>query len=121
MKYQKGDIVKGKVTGIESYGLFLLLDDGTTGLIHISEITNSFVNDVHEYAQLGDVMEAKVIGIEEGSQKLQLSIKDYTQHKNEKNNHKIIETETGFAKLEESLKKWIEIKIEEIDKNQKKE
>ena len=36
---KKGDSVKGKVTGVENYGIFLLMDDGYTGLIHISEIS----------------------------------------------------------------------------------
>ncbi len=121
MKYKKGDIVKGKVTGIESYGLFLLLDDGTSGLIHISEITDSFVNNVNDYAKLGDTIEAKVIGIEGGSEKLQLSIKDFTHLHNNKEKHRIVETENGFKKIEESMEKWIETKLEEIDKNQKKE
>ena len=45
--YKIGDIVKGKVTGIENYGIFLLMEDGYTGLIHISEISEKFVRNVY--------------------------------------------------------------------------
>ena len=52
-KYRVGDIVKGKVTGIERYGVFVCIDD-VYGLIHISEISNNFVKDINEYAKLDD-------------------------------------------------------------------
>ena len=43
-KYRKGNIVKATVTGIESYGVFVSFDEYYTGLIHISEISNNFVD-----------------------------------------------------------------------------
>ena len=43
--YKKGDMVKGKVTGIEKYGIFVSINDGVTGLIHISEIYDAFVKN----------------------------------------------------------------------------
>jgi len=45
-KYNVGDVVEGKVTGVENYGIFLLINDEITGLIHISELSDSFVRDV---------------------------------------------------------------------------
>lgn len=42
-KFKKGEIIKGTVTGIEKYGIFVNLDNYYTGLIHISEISNFFV------------------------------------------------------------------------------
>ena len=47
--YIVGNIVKGEITGIESYGLFVKLDNDYTGLVHISEITNNFVKDINNY------------------------------------------------------------------------
>ena len=42
--YKIGDIVDGKVTGIEDYGIFVVMDDETIGLIHISEVSHFYVN-----------------------------------------------------------------------------
>ena len=51
-KYKKGKIVKGTVTGIESYGAFVSLDDYYSGLIHISEISHDFVKNTHDYVEI---------------------------------------------------------------------
>ena len=48
-KYELGDVLTGKVTGIQPYGAFVALDDNTQGLVHISEITYGFVKDVSEF------------------------------------------------------------------------
>ena len=50
--YKKGDMVKGKVTGIEKYGIFVSINDGVTGLIHISEISDAFVKNVFDYVEM---------------------------------------------------------------------
>ena len=54
-KYKPGDIVTAKVTGISEYGIFVLLEDNTTGLIHISEISSSFVRNISDYVELNEV------------------------------------------------------------------
>ena len=46
MQYNIGDVVKGKVVGISSYGIFVLIDDKYNGLIHISEISENFVRKI---------------------------------------------------------------------------
>ena len=48
IEYKIGDIVKVRVTGIERYGIFVSVDSLYTGLIHISEISSSFVKDVND-------------------------------------------------------------------------
>ena len=48
-----GDKVKGTVTGIQPYGAFVDLDNGQTGLIHISEIKTGFVDNIFDYLKLG--------------------------------------------------------------------
>lgn len=113
-KYKIGDIVSGKVTGVEDYGIFLLVDDKTTGLIHISEISDSFVRDVSYYAKLGDVIEAEVIEYDEKEDKLKLSIKKTNTVDTKQKKH-IIETSSGFSGLSKQLDNWIEIKEKEID------
>ena len=60
-KYEVGDIVTGCVTGIESYGVFVNLDEYYTGLIHISEISNLFVRYISDYVEIGQQIKCKVI------------------------------------------------------------
>ena len=52
-KYELGDVLTGKVTGIQPYGAFVALDEDTQGLVHISEITYGFVKDVSDFCRLG--------------------------------------------------------------------
>lgn len=121
MKYKVNDIVRGKVTGIESYGIFISLDDNVTGLIHISQISDSFVKNVSDYVEIGEVIPAKIIEIDEKNNKLKLSLKDFHFSENTKKLHPIEETKSGFSELKNSLDKWISLKEEEIRKNQKKQ
>ena len=104
--YNIGDIVEGKVTGVEDYGIFLSLKNGESGLIHISEISHSFVRNVNDYANSGDVLEAKVISIEaNGHYKLSIKeLKDDLKH----HNLSMHETKTGFNTLKERLDEWID-------------
>lgn len=69
-----GEIFEGKVTGITKFGAFVSLPDGGSGLVHISEIANTFVNDVHDYVSEGQTVKVKVIGVNENG-KINLSIK----------------------------------------------
>lgn len=74
MQLQVGMVTEGKVTGITKFGAFVALPDGKSGLVHISEIANTFVNDVHDYVQDGQTVKVKVIGIGDDG-KINLSIK----------------------------------------------
>lgn len=115
-KYKVGDTVDGVVTGIESYGIFLSLDDNVTGLIHISEISNAFVRNVKDYAEINEKLKAKIIGIDDSNKRLKLSIKEFNYKNIDKYRHKIVETKSGFSTLEKQLNVWINDKIEEINK-----
>ena len=55
-KYQKGKIVQGVVTGIETYGAFVAFDEFYSGLIHISEMSHGFVKDIHDFVKVGDII-----------------------------------------------------------------
>ena len=73
MEPQVGSILEGKVTSITKFGAFVALDSGQSGLVHISEIANSFVNDVHDFLQEGQTVKVLVLSTENG--KINLSIK----------------------------------------------
>lgn len=73
MSIEIGSKVQGKVTGITKFGAFVELPGGSTGLVHISEVADSYVTDVNEHLKIGDQIEVKVISEKEG--KIALSIK----------------------------------------------
>ncbi len=73
MSIEVGSKVQGKVTGITNFGAFVEIPGGTTGLVHISEVADSYVKDVHDHLTVGDQIEVKVISEKEG--KTALSIK----------------------------------------------
>lgn len=73
MKPAVGSILEGKVTSIMKFGAFVALEGGRSGLVHISEIANTFVNDVHDFLQEGQEVKVKVLSTENG--KINLSIK----------------------------------------------
>lgn len=73
MEPEVGNILEGKVTTITKFGAFVSLGDGKSGLVHISEIANTFVNDVHDFLQEGQTIKVMVLSTDNG--KINLSIK----------------------------------------------
>ena len=74
MELTVGSIVDGKVTGITKFGAFVSLPDGRSGLVHISEIAYSYVNEVSDFLQLGQEVKVKIISIDPNG-RINLSIK----------------------------------------------
>ena len=118
-KYELGDVLTGKVTGIQPYGAFVALDDDTQGLVHISEITYGFVKDVSEVLSVGQEVEVKVLEIDEAAEKISLSIralqerpaavrkKDAPPRKSLQD--RVDESDAnGFNSLKDKLQDWIE-------------
>ncbi len=68
-----GAIVEGKVKSLTKFGAFVTLPDGSTGMVHISEVAYSYVNDIHDYLKEGDTVKVMVLSMENG--KTNLSIK----------------------------------------------
>jgi small subunit ribosomal protein S1 len=75
-KYTASSILNGRITNIQNYGIFVELEKGIEGLIHISEVswTKKFIN-LHESFAIGDTVEVKVIGVDPGERKISLSVK----------------------------------------------
>ena len=108
-EYKTGDIIEGTVTGIEKYGIFVSLDNNYDGLIHISEISRSFVKNVGDYANIDEVIKARIIGMEDDNH-YKLSIIDLDYREKKKNFSKIEETAGGFENLKNKLDEWIKEK-----------
>ena len=114
-QYKVGKVVKGNITGIENYGIFVNLDNYYSGLIHISEISEGFVKDINDYGKVGDTIYSRIIEVNEDTNQLKLSIKNMDYKKNEHSNKNgIRETGTGFKILEDKLPIWISEKLTKI-------
>jgi len=74
MQLEEGKIVSGKITGITNFGAFVELEGGVTGLVHISEISTSYVKDINDHVKIGDTVEVKVLPADKKG-KIGLSIK----------------------------------------------
>lgn len=75
MEMSQGDIVEGKVTKLTKFGAFVDLGEGKSGLVHISEVADTFVKDINDHLSEGDEVKVKVLKIDEKG-KIALSIKD---------------------------------------------
>lgn len=120
MEIKENDIIKVQVTGIEKYGIFVIEETGYKGLIHISEISESFVKNIKDYIKEDEIIVAKVIGINPENKQLKLSIKDIDYRINKKNKSKIVETKNGFSTLRDNLNPWIQMKKAEINTEKQK-
>ena len=112
--YTVGNIVKGEVTGIEPYGIFIKINDDIDGLIHISEIANKFVSNIKKYVNVGEKIYAKVIDIDLENKRLKLSIKGLN-YKEFYHNRKVNESVRGFSPLQENLERWTRETLEEME------
>lgn len=126
-KYEVGQVLQGKVTGIQPYGAFVALDDEVQGLIHISEVTHGYVKDIHDHLAVGDEVTVKILNIDEEKNKISLSIratqeapkaaakaprKAPVKQQQEDDN-------SGFNTLKDKLQEWIE-QSEQREKTYKK-
>ena len=74
MDFAVGEILEGKVTGITKFGAFVSLPDGKNGMVHISEVANTFVKDIREHLQEKQEVRVKIIKVDKEG-RLNLSIK----------------------------------------------
>ena len=73
--YKIGDIVKGKVTKVASFGLFVELENGIEALVHISQVSDERVEKLQDHFKAGDTVEARIVKIDKAERRLGLSIK----------------------------------------------
>ncbi|HEY8368554.1 MAG TPA: 30S ribosomal protein S1, partial [Thermodesulfobacteriota bacterium] len=74
-KYRPGTRVTGKVTSVTDFGIFLEIEPGIEGLIHVSEIAREKVDDPNKYAKVGDTLSAEVINVDRRERKIGLSMR----------------------------------------------
>ncbi|WP_144461531.1 S1 domain-containing post-transcriptional regulator GSP13 [Siminovitchia fortis] len=117
-KYKQGDVLTGKVTGIQPYGAFVALDEETQGLVHISEIKHGFVKDINEVLSVGEEVKVKVLQVNEEEGKISLSIRVLQEEPpaeaakkpraRRQGSVKLDEVDReGFNTLKDKLQEWI--------------
>ena len=74
MNVEVGQILKGSVSGITKFGAFVKLENGKSGMVHISEISNNYINEIKDHLSEGQEVTVKVISIDEKG-RISLSIK----------------------------------------------
>ena len=123
MNYQVGQLVIGKVYNVKPYALFMSFEDGVTGLLHISEISDSFVRDIEKYGSVGDEIKVKILTIDKENGFLRVSYKQvppeemYSSHINQRRLPTV--TEEEFQPLKDKLDGWINDAYQKIGKEDK--
>lgn len=100
MQLEIGAVTEGKVTGITKFGAFIEIEKGITGLVHISEISQSYVDDISKVLKIGDIVNVKILSYE--NKKLSLSIKK-TQEIIKKNKHENKMEKKPFNEQKENI------------------
>ena len=108
MDLSPGDIVEGVVTKVAKFGAFVDLEDGKSGLVHISEIADTFVKDINNHVFEGDQVKVKVLSIDEKG-KIALSMKDAVEKKEEPQDEKV------DARFEDLLSKFLKESNTKLD------
>ena len=83
MAIEVGSVVEGKIVNVMPFGAFVALPEDKTGLVHISEVSSEYVEDINSVIKRGDAVKVKVIKIDD-SGKISLSIKKAEEKKREK-------------------------------------
>lgn len=113
MGVEIGSKLEGKVTGITKFGAFVELPGGVTGLVHISEIADTYVKDIHQFLKVGDIVTVKVLNVQEG--KIGLSIKKAQEKERRPRNQR--ERGEGFEEKLNRFLKESEDRLSSLKKN----
>lgn len=110
--YQVGQVIIGYVSGIQTYGAFVYVDEKTTGLIHISELADNFVSDINQYVRIGDCLHLKVLEVDPINNQLKLSLKAIYQrpmrrYRTKLKDQELPKSNLGFQTLAKKLPEWV--------------
>ncbi len=120
MKYRIGQKVTGTVSGVQPYGFFVQLDAETQGLVHISEVTNGYVEDIHDYIEYGEEVEVLIMDIDEYTKQISLSyraLEEVDTDRDSKSYHRRYgkrKSQTKFKSIESKMPQWIDESLEYI-------
>jgi len=112
MAYQTNDIIEGTIINIRPFGAIMIFDDESIGLLHISEIANTFIRNINRYLKIGKTYQVKVIGVEkDGFLKVSMSKiteEEKESYRNSQTKRTPVNPESiDFTALKEKLPEWI--------------
>ena len=116
-----GDKLSGRITGIQSYGAFVELETGVTGLIHISEIRTGFIENIYDVLKIGEEVLVQVVDFDEYTGKASLSIRTLEEEKHQLPRRRRFSSDRfnyGFAPLKRMMPIWTKEALQHL-KNQK--
>lgn len=116
MQLEVGKIYEGKVTGITKFGAFIELDKDTTGMVHISEVANSFVNEIRDHLTEGQTVKVKVLSVGDDG-KISLSIKKALPQQERPNKFSRNGTKQGGAQNRAPRKPYESRPVQDFTKN----
>ncbi|MFO7928803.1 MAG: 30S ribosomal protein S1 [Candidatus Humimicrobiaceae bacterium] len=116
-KYSVKDIVKGKVTRIVKFGLFVQIEEGMEGLVHISELSNKPIKKPSDVAKIGDELLVRIIDIDFDKRRMAFSVKQVTEPEEDQKEEQEEQEEQEEKSKKEKKKKAVEKKKKEIEKN----
>ncbi|HOQ16082.1 MAG TPA: S1 RNA-binding domain-containing protein [Defluviitaleaceae bacterium] len=111
-KFQVGQIVEGTINSIKPFGAFVTLDESTQGLVHISQISQGYLKDIHEAVSVGDKVKVKILSIDEKNNKISLSMKEASETKAADNTVNSTQASPGKDRLEDMLKDFLKVSNE---------
>ncbi len=108
--YAEGDNVRGNVSSVTDFGVFLEIMNGVEGLIHVSQLDEKKVRDPKEIVKEGDTLSAKIVKIDPAARRISLSVREFKRAQEVEETDRFMDTQSqgeGFLKLGEILGKMI--------------
>ena len=120
MNYQVNDIIEGTIISIRPFGAIMIFEDESLGLLHISEIANTFIRNINRYLKIGKTYQVKIINIESDGF-LKVSMSKITEEEKEIYRNSQVKRNPidpkyiDFTALKEKLPEWIQSAQEEMN------
>ncbi len=117
MKYPPGSKVTGKITNVTDFGVFVEIEDGVEGLVHVSEISNERIKTPVGQFEVGATVESIIVSINKEEHKVSLSIKRLEEDADKALMREYMGGQTPFSSLGDLLKENLENKAQEMEQS----
>jgi len=104
---KEGDVVEGRITGIQAYGIFIKLNDECSGLVHTSELGKLESDNPSRFFKIGQPLKVKILRIKPGGKQAVLRI-HRTQAFKRRMGASSFETNSGFSAVKKQMTTWVQ-------------
>ncbi|MCL1990620.1 MAG: S1 RNA-binding domain-containing protein [Defluviitaleaceae bacterium] len=105
-EFKEGDVIEGRITGIQPYGIFIKLNDECSGLVHATELEKLENENPSRFFKIGQSLKVKVLRVKPGGRQAVLKLQRAT-HLKRRMGARGFETENGFLQLKRQLPIWV--------------